>query len=76
MAGGAIGTAFAQSSGMQQLTARFQAADTNHDGRLTRSEAEAGMPRVAAHFDQIDTEKRGSITLDQIVAAMQRQRGG
>ncbi|AOJ01871.1 MULTISPECIES: EF-hand domain-containing protein [Burkholderia] len=53
-----------QDDAMQQkLEARFAAADVNHDGKLTRSEAQAGMPRVAQHFDQIDTAHKGYITL-------------
>jgi Ca2+-binding EF-hand superfamily protein len=65
----------AQENMMQRLAERFQAADTNHDGHLTRDEAMAGMPRVAQHFDQIDTSRTGSITLQQIVAFANSQRG-
>lgn len=52
----------------KQLEARFAAADKDHDGKLTKAEAEAGMPRVAKRFDAIDTAKTGSVTLDQIKA--------
>ncbi len=52
----------------QELTAKFKAADVNHDGKLTLAEAQAGMPRVAAHFSDIDTQNRGFVTLDQIIA--------
>lgn len=52
----------------QMLQQKFEAADTNHDGKLSRDEAQAGMPRVAAHFDDIDTAHSGSITLAQIEA--------
>jgi len=45
---------------------RFKAADTNHDGKLTREEAKAGMPEVYKHFDQMDTKKRGYVTQRQI----------
>jgi Ca2+-binding EF-hand superfamily protein len=47
------------------LEERFNAADANHDGKLTREEAQK-MPRVASNFDAIDTDKRGYLTLDQI----------
>jgi Ca2+-binding EF-hand superfamily protein len=47
---------------------KFQAADVNHDGKLTLEEAKAGMPRVAKAFDKIDVEKRGYVTLEQIQA--------
>lgn len=45
---------------------RFKAADANHDGKLTREEAQAGMPDVYEHFDQIDRKKRGYVTRRQI----------
>jgi Ca2+-binding EF-hand superfamily protein len=50
----------------QKLEERFAAADTDHDGKLTKAEAQAGMPRLAKHFDEIDTQKTGSVTLDQV----------
>ncbi|GLQ89855.1 EF-hand domain-containing protein [Dyella flagellata] len=53
---------------MQMLQQRFDAADTNHDGKLSLAEAKAGMPRIAQHFDEIDTNHQGYITLDQIKA--------
>ena len=51
---------------MAQLQGRFAAANTTHDGKLTREQAQAGMPRVAQHFDEIDTQKAGFVTLAQI----------
>ncbi|MFX1681019.1 EF-hand domain-containing protein [Mitsuaria sp. CC2] len=50
----------------QKLEDRFAAADKDHDGKLTKAEAEAGMPRLAKHFDEVDTQKTGSVTLDQV----------
>ena len=38
----------------QKIAERFQAADTNHDEKLTPEEAKAGMPRVAARFPSYD----------------------
>ena len=52
----------------QKIAERFQAANTNHDGKLTLEEAKAGMPRVAAVFSQIDVENKGYVTLEQIQA--------
>ena len=52
---------------------RFQAADTNGDGKLSRSEAQA-MPMVAKHFDEIDTNKDGYITCDELRAWRQEHR--
>ncbi|HEX4235452.1 MAG TPA: EF-hand domain-containing protein [Caldimonas sp.] len=56
---------------MQQ---RFAAADANHDGRLTREEAQAGMPFVYKHFDEIDKQKAGSITMADIAAYASERR--
>ncbi|MBM7124701.1 EF-hand domain-containing protein [Dyella flava] len=61
---------------MRMLEQRFDAADTNHDGKLTLAEAQAGMPRVAQHFADIDTNHQGYITLDQIKAFMASRAGG
>ena len=62
------------------LQKRFAAADANHDGRLTRQEAEGHMPWVASHFEAIDTAHVGSVSLQDIEAyaaqQMARRRGG
>ena len=51
------------------VEAHLAAANTTHDGHLTRQQAElADWPRVARHFDEIDTEHRGWITTAQIHA--------
>ncbi|HSI52127.1 MAG TPA: EF-hand domain-containing protein [Ideonella sp.] len=59
----------------QQIQDRFTKADADHDGKLTRAEAQAGMPRVAAKFDEIDAAHTGSVTLEQILklAAAQKK---
>ena len=51
-----------------KLVERFNAADTDHDGRLTKLEADGKMPRVAKNFDAIDAQKRGYVTIEQIEA--------
>ncbi|HTR07072.1 MAG TPA: EF-hand domain-containing protein [Paraburkholderia sp.] len=51
---------------MAQVPGRFAAANTTHDGKLTREQAQAGMPMVAQHFDEIDTQNSGFVTLAQI----------
>lgn len=61
---------------MQMLEQKFDAANTNHDGKLTLAEAQAGMPRIAQHFDDIDTHHQGYITLDQIKAFVASRAGG
>jgi hypothetical protein len=57
----------------EKLTERFNAADADHDGRLTRLEAEGKMPRVAKSFDAIDVQKRGYVTIDQIAVFATQQ---
>src|SRR5437764_8499295 len=52
----------------QRMVERFNAADTNHDGKLSLDEAKAGMKMVAHNFDQIDTGHTGSVTLEQVTA--------
>ena len=71
----AASSAYAQGTMAGRLQARFTAADTDHDGKLTLAEAQAGMPRVAAHFAQIDADHKGYVTLDDIgrYAAQRRQ---
>jgi hypothetical protein len=56
-----------------RLKSRFANADTDHDGQLTRAEAQNGMSRVYQHFDKIDTEKKGYLTLEQIQAFLQNK---
>ena len=65
--------AFAQAAGggrgkevAAEAKKRFAAADVDHDGKLTKAEAEAGMPFVAEHFDEIDTARKGSVTMRDI----------
>jgi len=50
----------------KEIADRFNAADKNHDGKLTLAEAKAGMPRIAAAFSKIDVDNRGYLTLEQI----------
>ena len=59
---------------MEQVQSRFAAANTTHDGKLTKEQAATGMPRVAQHFDEIDAQKVGYVTLPQIEQFMVSQR--
>jgi len=60
---------------------RFVDADTDHDGRLSRAEAQA-MPFVARHFDAIDTDHDGYVTRTEMraeharIQAARARRGG
>ena len=45
----------------------FDAADRNHDGLLSKEEAQKGnVPFIAKHFDQIDREHRGQVSKDDV----------
>ncbi len=49
------------------FSTRFAAANSTHDGCLTRGQALNGrLFGVLQSFDDIDTSKRGCVTLDQI----------
>ena len=55
-----------RSSGIE---AHFSAANTTHDGHLTKAQAEqSDWTRVSKHFDEIDTDHKGWISVDQIHA--------
>lgn len=59
-----------------KLRARFDAADTNGQGHISRAQAEAaGLGFVARHFDAIDSAGHGSVSWAQVRAYIaQRQR--
>lgn len=59
----------------EELQQRFAKADTNHDGLLSREEAQAGMPRIYQQYDAIDTLHNGALSLDDITRYLAQQRG-
>ncbi len=64
-----------QTHAMQKLKIRFEQADVNSSGGLTKDEAsKAGFGFVATHFDEIDTKKRGSVTFDELAQFMRDRR--
>jgi Ca2+-binding EF-hand superfamily protein len=58
-----------------ELQKRFEAADTNKDGKLTREEAQAKMPKVYKNFDAIDASHAGAISLADIEAFVVSKKG-
>lgn len=50
---------------------RFEKADSNKDGKLTREEAFAEFPRMPDYFDEIDSNGDGEITLKEVRRAME-----
>ena len=58
----------------QKAMKNFDIADKNHDGLLTREEAEK-VPFIKTHFDQIDTTHRGAVTKQEVrdyISSLQR----
>jgi Ca2+-binding EF-hand superfamily protein len=51
----------------QKMSARFDEADADHDGKLTKAEA-AKLPRISKNFDAIDKDGHGTITKADIAS--------
>ena len=50
----------------RQATRRFEAADTDRSGDLTREEMTIRLPRFASRFDEIDADHDGVVTLREL----------
>lgn len=60
---------------MQKLKLRFEEADLDASGSLTRDEAQrAGLGFVVASFDEIDSGGRGKVSFDEVKKFMQQRR--
>lgn len=59
---------------IEKLRAKFQAADTDRDGFLSRDEAAKGMPRIAVHFDEADADHDGKLSQAEVGACAARLR--
>ena len=54
---------------------RFDAANTTHDGKLTKEQAHAAhMYATVKHWDAIDRDKKGYVTMDDLKAYAAAQR--
>ena len=61
---------FAADSAMNaEIAARFAKCDVNHDGKLTREEANGCMPRIYNNFSYLDSGNKGYLTVAEIQAA-------
>jgi Ca2+-binding EF-hand superfamily protein len=49
----------------QMMDAHFDAADVDHDGGLSKTEA-AQMPMVSANFDELDANKDGKVSKEEL----------
>lgn len=55
-----------------RMKARFDAADADHDGYLSRDEVQKSLPHLASQFDAIDANKDGKLSPDEVKAAAGR----
>lgn len=52
---------------MEKAEAKFDAADTNHDGKLSPEEVAGPFPYIAEHFKQFDKDGDGFISWEEFV---------
>lgn len=57
-----------------KLREKFDAADINHDGLLTRDEAAKGLPHAAKHFDEIDANHDGRLSVQEVAQYLRAKR--
>lgn len=70
----ACAAAAARGDRAEQMKERFAAADSDHDGYVSREEAEKGLPRIAPHFDDADTNHDGKLSQDEIATYLRSLR--
>lgn len=51
-----------------RIVERFQLADTDKDGFVSRSEAEKALPGMALRFDALDTNQDGKLSSEELQA--------
>ncbi len=56
----------------KEIAERFAKCDVNHDGKLTREEANGCMPRIYDHFSYIDSTNKGYVTVAEIQSKANR----
>ena len=56
----------------KEIAERFAKCDTNHDGKLTKEEANGCMPRIYSNFSYIDSANKGYVTVAEIQAMANR----
>lgn len=63
-----LGAAAAQAGDTQITKEQFSAADTDRDGSLTLTEAQAGVPKLAEKFASVDANGDGKVSADELNA--------
>ena len=61
--------ASAAPAGKPDVATIFGRADADHDGRLSRTEAER-LPDLARNFDRVDSDRDGAVSLAELRAAV------
>ena len=56
----------------KEIAERFSKCDINHDGKLTKEEANGCMPRIYSNFSYIDSTNKGYVTVAEIQAMANR----
>ena len=57
----------------RQITQRFESADTDRSGDLSRAELAQGFPNYANRFDEIDINRDGVISLAELEKFMRKE---
>lgn len=57
-----------------KMRERFEAADIDHDGLLSRDETAKGLPHLSRHFDAIDTNHDGKLSIAEIAQFLRNKR--
>jgi hypothetical protein len=52
---------------------RARQADTNHDGAISRQEADRSMPHLSRHFEEIDANHDGVVSREEMRAFRERR---
>jgi hypothetical protein len=61
-------------TGRARAQERWQAADKDADGAISRDEAQASMPRMAERFEQLDVDRNGKIERAEMHEFRMRQK--
>lgn len=57
------------------ITEEFHQLDADHDGNITKAEAEkGGSPMLLSRFDEFDKDKNGKLSLKEVTAFVKAQR--
>jgi Ca2+-binding EF-hand superfamily protein len=59
-----------------KMREKFNTADIDHDGLISRDEATKGMPHIAKHFDAIDADHDGKLSMQELAQFRRNKRGG